>query len=266
MRERGARSTWSRWLAVAGMRSVTSSLRARMIRCSAGRRASGLVAGAALVGRLADGSACVSSAFPTIARVMKGSSRLSSTSASRWCAKATASFVWCVARPVTNVPRSGRVCAVRARDCADFVACRWLRSWPGMIGIHRRHRARLCGCATLRTAPDGLSMGGSACADAAIGDGPGRGRRSMGSSGLGCRLGARSSMGAALALLICRRWWKRSCFSGFNGLSSWGFAWARILLSGSRDECVMSGLRTSPSYPTRRCWHPATLRCSPRCG
>ena len=237
-----------------------------MIRCSAGRRASGLVAGAALVGRLADGSACVSSAFPTIARVMKGSSRLSSTSASRWCAKATASFVSCVARPVTNVPRSGRVCAVRARDCADFVAFRWLRWWPGMIGIHRRYRARLCGCATLRTAPDGLSMGGSACADAAIGDGPGRGRRSMGSSALGCRLRARSSMGAALALLICRRWWKRSCFSGFNGLSSWGFAWARILLSGSRGECVMSGLRTSPFYLTRRCWHPATLRCSPRCG
>ena len=253
MRERGARSISSRWLAAAGTQSVTSSLQVPMIHCSAGYRASGLVAGAPLVGRLAGGSACVSSAFRTIACAMKASSRSSSTSASRWCAKATASFVSCVARPVTNVPRSGRVCAVRARDCADFVACRWLRSWLGMIGIHRRYRARLCRCATLRTAPDGLSTGGLACAGAAIGDGPGRGRRSMGSSALGCRLGARSSMGAAHVLLICRCWWKHSCFSGFNGLSSWGFAWAPTLLSGSRGDCVMSGLRTSPSYPTRRC-------------
>ena len=54
------------------------------------------------------------------------------------------------------------------------MACRSLRSWPGMIGIHRRHRVHLCRSATLWTATSGLSMGGSACADAATSDGPAR--------------------------------------------------------------------------------------------
>ena len=55
------------------------------------------------------------------------------------------------------------------------MACRSLRSWPGMIGTHRRHHARLWRSATLWTATSGLSMGGSACADPATSDGPARG-------------------------------------------------------------------------------------------
>ena len=61
---------------------------------------------------------------------------------------------------------------MRAPDYGDLVACRSLRLWLGMIGTHRRHRARLCRSATLWTATSGLSMGGSACADAATSDGP----------------------------------------------------------------------------------------------
>ena len=53
--ERGVHSMSPHWLRAVGRQSVTCSLQAPMIRCSAGHRASGLVASAALVGRLPGG-------------------------------------------------------------------------------------------------------------------------------------------------------------------------------------------------------------------